>query len=181
MADTEVKVLVSAIPALLDKKLGKEIITKAVARIMGQDAIREMKDMISKGISPIRQAGRFDAYKATKESDPALRNKGYPFSVKREYPSKRQRPVNLHLSGKQLADLIFKVVPGKWGSAVEIGYFTPLSAAKESGHREGVNGQPKRPTIPNSKLGESFAIRIDKILTETVQSAVDKFIKGEKN
>ena len=211
----EVKVRVSAIPKLLEGKLGQEIITKDIARQMGQDAIDEMKDMISKGISPVREAGRFPGYlaavsrrgaqkaltearrSALEESGGSLRGasvlnrnaiekkkaavskagEGYPYSVMADFPDKRERPVNLYLTGEQMKDLTFRLVPGKWGQALEIGYFTALSAKKESGHREGVHGQPSRPTIPDAGSNESFAIRISRLLRESMIEAIDRYLK----
>lgn len=76
----------------------------------------------------------------------------YPFSVKKKFPSKRERPVNLTLSGDFLTNLLPRVT-GR--GQFEVGFFDRLSALKEMGHREGVNDQPKRPVVPGK--GEVFS------------------------
>lgn len=200
-------------PALLSKNVGKEILTKSAAKEIGDMVKREMLDLISKGISPVRSAGRFPGYLAVgaardqkargktmrgliKGADGAAKvqqlnrearaaegkvkdilSKGYPYSVMGQYKDKRIRPVNLHLSGEMLNDLKFNLVQGKYGFAIEVGYFTSLSAKKESGHREGVGGQPSRPTIPDSSRGEFFAVRISRLLKESFLKAMNDFIK----
>ena len=115
------------------------------ARQVGRGIVENMKRIIAAGSSPIRGSGiaaRFAAYK-----DPA------------KYPGKRKpsSPVNLKLSGDFLKDLGYIVKSGRKGYVAEVGYSTDKSIAKESGHREGVNGQPSRPTIPDYTRGEDFA------------------------
>lgn len=118
-------------------------LTREEASKMGTRMVMVMKDLISKGISPIRGKGKFPRYKNPDK-----------------YPGDRKNhsPVNLKLSGDFLNNLLSKVVtlgPNKF--AVEIGYRDDDQAIKERGHREGANGQPKRPTIPNPKGREQFA------------------------
>lgn len=149
---------------------------------MGEQVVITMKEMISKGISPIREVGRFPAYKHQ-------RVKGkYPANQKNNYPDKKQRPVNLTLSGEFLSALSYRVLIGKkkglW--PVEIGYLkTPTiidrlfrgkvsASKKEEGHREGVNGQPKRPTIPQGD--EQFAAKIQKIIFGAYRESYKRYV-----
>lgn len=160
---------------------GKELIdsiSKSEKEEIGEAAVDQMKNLISKGISPIEGRGRFPEYKwagnrkdvisavaaatrgdrssgARKErskSKKAYSNK-YPFSAQKEFPDKRPRPVNLFLSGDFLSNLKVQV-----RNRIFIGFFDKLSSKKEEGHREGANGQPSRPIIPID--GERFSTTI---------------------
>ena len=118
--------------------------------------IEEMKKAISKGQTTIEGGKRrFPAYKNPEN---------YPDKIMKHFPKKRRRPVNLNLSGKFLSKLSSKVETQKrkFGLVtkrrVRIGFFDQLSKKKEQGHREGANGQPKRPIIPTRS--ESFSKRI---------------------
>ncbi len=118
---------------------------KKTAQKAGNAAIREAKRLISKGISPIRGSGSFPAY-----INPS------------KYPGKKKphSPVNLFLTGQQLRSLIAKAVRRRKTWAFTFGYLnSPKARKKESGHKDGVNGQPSRPTIPNPP-GETFHRRI---------------------
>lgn len=143
-------------------KVEEKMLTKNDARSIGVAIVQEMKALISKGISPIKGIGRFPAYKNPRE--------GYPASIKKQYPNKRTTPVNLKLTGRQLADLGYSVTK----NGIEIGYSSRDAIEKERGHREGVNGQPKRPTIPLTKLGEEFAQKIQDIYLKIVQRNAKK-------
>lgn len=156
---------------------------------IGDAAIDEMKNLISKGISPIAGEGRFDAYKWVGKANAAnkiarslskdrrksarqiakeVKKKGYPYSVRKDFPDKRERPVNLYLSGDFLKNL--KATPLL--SGVKIGFSDSLSSKKEQGHREGVNGQPQRPIIPNRD--EEFNPSIYRRIVDTVVEVLRK-------
>lgn len=135
--------------------------TQAELKKIGNSVTDNMRDFISKGISPIQGKGRFPAYKNPKS-----------------YPGKKKnaRPVNLELSGDFLKSLYSK---GKTGinPQIEIGY-PPDEALKEKGHRDGANGQKKRPTIPDGN--EKFAVTIVNDLIDGMAEAVNKYFKKEK-
>jgi hypothetical protein len=120
------------------------------------DAFKDaMTSTIEKGQSPITPwPSRFPAYKYSSAPQDERANK-YPFSARKSFPSKRARPVNLTLSGEFLKSL--KVRPIKRGdnNYLNVGFDNFESELKELGHREGVNGQPKRPIVP-SEIGEDF-------------------------
>ena len=166
---------------------------------------QRMLNFISKGISPIEGVGRFPEYKAPKDlrgiqnsiraaraSGSAGRNKavlgrlaqkkssakrGYPYSTE-EYKKgeKKARPVNLWLTGKFLTSLTYGV--GKAGGAmrIAIGFFDPKEAIKEKGHREGANGQAKRPIIPRPSERFNQTIRLDimRLLKDAVRKATKR-------
>ena len=138
-----------------------EAFTQAELKNMGARVTSNMREMISKGISPIQGKGRFPAYK-----DPS------------KYPGKQKapRPVNLELSGDFLKSLYAKGKTGK-NPQIEIGY-PPDQALKEKGHRDGANGQKKRPTIP--ERNEKFAVSIVNDLIDDMSNAVNKYFRKEK-
>jgi len=135
---------------------------------LGKSIIREMKNLIGKGISPIRGVGRFPEYKDSYQ----VRIRGQ----KGEFIGKRNRPVNLKLTGEQLKNLKFRDRREVRFPFLEIGYFDKESIAKEKGHREGANRQRKRPTIPNDNR-EQFAVRIQRIIESEVDKIAEKLSK----
>lgn len=141
---------------------------KEDAKELGEAVVLEMKTMIAKGISPIRGVGRFPGYKHQGKDG------RYPKSVMSKYPDKKQRPVNLHLTGEMLSSLVSKVVKGQVCPAVQIEYQSEISKNKEQGHREGVNGQPKRPTIPEGE--EQFAAKIQNLILSMYRKAYKDFV-----
>ena len=141
-------------------------ITQKDAKKMGTAVIREMKRLISRGVSPIRGKGKFPPYKKPER-----------------YPGKRKSktPVNLKLSGKFLKDLKAKPKPQKKsrGYTAEIGYRDPDQQIKEEGHRKGGSPgkrQPKRPTIP-TQSGEQFAQRIQDVYLRFILKLQRKIAK----
>lgn len=106
---------------------------------VGELIIEEMKDSISKGISPVRGERRFIAYK-----DP----KKYPADLK------SKRPVNLFLSGDMLASLKFYPLKGESFSIAIKGE----QGAKASAHNNG-DGVPRRHFMPTER-GEEFTVTI---------------------
>lgn len=144
-------------------------VDKNTASAIGALVVKEMTDMISKGISPIEGAGRFPAYKA--QSRGKGQKQGYPYNTKEYREGKKKvRPVNLYLTGDMMKDLTYEPIEVKGSWRTEIGYFTIDSILKEIGHRDGVNGQPKRPTLPQGQ--EGFAQRIQRILFRIYQERV---------
>jgi len=185
---------------------------------IGAGMVDEMREMISKGLSPIEGAGRFPEYKSkarakslrktakaiSKEADQyqgdsrysrrarrqvsnkasAIRktakqteNRGYPNSVKKKFPNKRARPVNLFLSGKFLSDLKEFVVGASDNAKLFVGFQDFQSELKEQGHREGQNTQAKRPIIPSGS--ERFAQRIQRVAERILGIELAKKLKRQ--
>jgi len=125
-------------------------------RKIGKKTVSAMKRQIRKGISPI-SGKKFPAYKNPKR-----------------YPGRRKRhsPVNLRLEGDFLRDLkVTDIFLGK-NPFFTIGFGSRESDKKEQGHREGANGQPKRPIIPIR--GESFSRAVLKEMLFEVQKLLAK-------
>lgn len=136
----------------------KTSLSKSQVQDIGEGTVSLMKSQISKGISTIAGGGRFPAYK-----NPAR----YPGKLK------RQRPVNLYLTGDMLAALTVKADSPR---AFTLGYFESSEAIKEHGHRDGANGQPRRPTIPEGS--EEFNQTIQRQITrDFVASFEDEISK----
>lgn len=138
----------------------KKPVEKSDATEIGQKVTEEMKNLISKGISPILSEGRFPGYKNPEKYPGKLKNK---------------RPVNLKLSGDFLNALTFKEVTSKSGFATQIFYKGESEDLKEKGHREGANGQLKRPTIP--QRGEEFAARIKRLYSKIYKDRINQILK----
>lgn len=136
-------------------------IDKNTAKKVGRAVIADMKDLIAKGISPIRGEGRFPGYKNTKK---------YPAG------KKPNRPVNLKLTGDFLKSLDSEVKSSRTGYDTDVGFFDSDSKDKEEGHREGANGQLKRPIIPtkSEELAVTIQETISDIYTERILELIDK-------
>ena len=146
--------------AMIDSKHG---IKNAQLNEVATIGVIEMKDRIQRGQSPIKGRGRFPAYKNPKK-----------------YPGKRKpkRPVNLYLSGvflKALRGIGYRVGQEIY---VRIGFSDSLNAEKERGHREGANGQPKRPIIPEGN--ETFTPRILLKMKKAYKLAYKEALKRRK-
>lgn len=66
---------------------------------IGEYLDRETKRRIEKGVSPVKGVGRFPGYAVQRKGS------GYPDvpGIKRKYPSKNKRPINLYLDGSFLS------------------------------------------------------------------------------
>jgi len=141
----------------------KDVIDRATADEVGKQVVEEMKNVISSGISPIEGVGKFPQYKNPKR---------YPGN------KKSRTPVNLSLTGAFQDALTYKSVDADSGKATEIFYKGNKEEIKERGHREGANGQPKRPTLP-ADSGQNFSARIRLIYTNLIRDRILKVLKGE--
>lgn len=149
------------------KKLQEIKFSKALAEDVGNAIIDEMKDLISKGISPIKGGGRYESYKQS-YADKIKSKKGV-------YANKGLKPVNLNLTGQFLGSLTHKVKALKNKLEISIGYNNKLARDKEDGHRYGSNSQKIRPTLP---LGsEGFAVVIQKKVIDIVNKYIIEQLK----
>jgi hypothetical protein len=174
------------------QRINREGINRPALNQIGDEVVKEMKSMISKGISPIEGNGRFPEYKSKSDVRKQGRSKrgsqktpsrrkgkpkptGYPYNVQKDFPNKRPRPVNLFLSGDFLKMLKRIVTVGSQRPTLEIGFEDELSVKKEDGHRTGANGQAKRPIIPQGN--EKFAQRIQRVIQTTLNNSLEKYLK----
>ncbi len=106
---------------------------------LGNEFVNKMRSTIQAGQSPIAGGDkRFPAYK-----NPDKYPKGLP-----ERFNKKPRPVNLTLTGAFLKSLIANVITRSSNKFLQITFDSEEHGIKEVGHRDGANGQPKRPIIP---------------------------------
>lgn len=162
----KVKINLRDIQKLLSEVPAKAALTSN--RKIAKLAREKILDLVSKGISPIEGNGRFDAYKPKSKT-----KRTYPETVKKSYPAKRRRPVNLELSGKFLRAL--KSFP-KSVNIISIGFFSSYGETLELGHREGAGGQAVRPIIP-SEPGESFTKAIRAAILKEYREAIQRYLK----
>lgn len=143
----------------LDKISRKGIVTSGFQNKLGKTIVSEIKSRIKTGRSPVAKAGRYPGYKADRSGDrknPSF----YPNSVKKKFPRKQRRPVNLTLSGAMLKELTWGMTKG----GVKIGMLKASKRIKDifESHNEGTNesrGVPRRPILPTGK-GEKFTASI---------------------
>jgi hypothetical protein len=143
---------------------------------VGNLVVNEMKDSISRGLSPVRGEGRFEAYSGQK-IERGGRSKGYPFNVQKKFPNKKVRPVNLFLSGDMLEALTHK----KKSDSILVGIFKPSEAEKAQGHQLGdpKKGLPRRRFIPAAN-GEEFTVSITRSIRQLYSELLDGILKKRK-
>ena len=160
----EFKFPLAAVETLQKRLESLTELTRQEARDVGTEVVREMKSLIASGVSPIKGSG--------------ISPKFAPYKNPKKYPGRRKphTPVNLSLTGKMMDSLGFVVLPrgDNKGFAAHIGYDSVQSTLKESGHREGVHGQPRRPTIPDANRGETFVASIIAAYRQVVVDAIQK-------
>lgn len=134
-------------------------INKKTADLIGKTVVQRIKDLVKVGLSPVKGfPARFPRYKNPDK-----------------YPGDRKNktPVNLNLTGQMLKNLIFQSAKRGKNYFVSIGYLRDdFAADKESGHRDGVNGQPKRPTIPQGRetFREAILVDVQEIIEERLEN-----------
>lgn len=158
-------------------------LTQREAKIIGEATVYEMKKMIASGQSPVKGEGRFPAYAAQRKG------KGrYPDSVRKQYPSKRRRPVNLFLSGDYLKYLRWWLPPNKGhvgiGFTGNTGKKTGIPASirdKFLTHNEGQDENvPQRKHLPNAQ-GDQFARSVTSAYFKAVERVIAIWITEMNN
>jgi len=150
--------------ASLEKALADAVspIDQRTAEQVGVQVIKEMKSLVSKGISPIDGEGKFPKYKNPQK---------YPGS------RKAKSPVNLKLSGDFLNALSHRLTAESFGKGTEL-FFSNGQDIKEIGHRDGARGQPERPIMPSEK-NEQFVRIIRDVYTELYRERIVEVLRGK--
>lgn len=144
----------------LERK-GLNALSKSELDFLGNQVRSKVVQVISQGQSPITGwPSRFPGYKNPEK---------YIKSVKSNFPNKKARPVNLKLSGEFLDSLYIKGLKRGDENYLNVGFNGFENELKELGHREGVNGQPKRPIVP-SESGEDYIAPIRRFLSEAFKT-----------
>lgn len=150
------------------ESITKDFIDQKTGNQIGFVAVKEMKALIARGITPIRGgpvSGKFPAYKN-----------------KKKYPGKRKSatPVNLKLTGEFLDSLKYKWdrLTNKIGRTL-IFFDDEDQEAKEYGHRYGAKGQPKRPIMPFQNAGEKLAATIDAKIAKILRARLKELLNNK--
>ncbi len=171
----------------------KSMVAKGISPIEGEGRFPEYKAVTEirglkefKKKSPKSSRSREDAGRLIR----ARTSRGYPYSVQDKFPGKKPRPVNLTLSGKFLSKLK-KFISGQAGQKIkiEVGFADDKVRSgtsnkyvsvidMEKGHREGANGQLKRPIIP--ERNENFERRIQVAIEKSFATALAKYYRSRR-
>ena len=143
------------------EKMVKAIGTPKVSKKAAGILIKNMKEFIRKGVSPVKGFRRFPAY-----LDPA------------KYPKERKpvRPVNMKLNGDMLKALRFKVV----GNSFTVGWYggsgsKGLQKKKANNHNTG-DTVPERRLLPTKK-DEQYNVSITRALRDFYARTISAMLK----
>ena len=191
----------------LDALTKEKIVNKRFQRGLGEALRKAVLDLVAIGKSPVKGQGRFKAYAADRKAAPfrqrasrasklqlsesASRARGrakelskksslYPNSVKKKFPRKRKRPVNLELSSKMLKFINWKRKTG----GIKFGLISAPSEIKDifESHNDGTNEKrnvPRRAVIP-SRNGEMFAVSIQQLVRKKYLARIRQLL-GRNN
>jgi hypothetical protein len=148
------------------------VVDLGLQRELGETVLREMSDRIARGQSPVRGVGRFEGYAGQRLSGSKPRSQLYPFSVRRKFPQKKLRPVNLSLTDKYLDTLSFRpkingIFFGHYGLSVK-------QKKMFETHNEGKHSYvPQRKYLPN-KRGDRFVVAIESSIREVFAKRISR-------
>ncbi len=150
----------------------KKIVNSTMANKLGNSILRETKNLVGVGKSPVKGKGRFPAYAKQRKGS------GYPDTpdIRRRFPSKKTRPVNLELSGKFLKALGFKKTDG----GIDFGWIDPSEDIKKliDAHNNGLNKNvPQRKVIPNAD-GEDYTASIRRLIKDIYLQRIRAIIRS---
>ncbi len=153
--------------SIVDKR---KVMNRGTQKKLGTLVVKEMKRRIAKGLSPVKGEPKYTAY-ASKG-----KGKGYPNTpdIKKRFPGKKSRPVNLHLSGKWLKKLRFRRKIG----GITVGWLNPtkLEKALIETHNQGLHPHvPKRKVLPNGP-GDDYVASIKRIIKKVVLDRIKSII-----
>lgn len=176
---------------LKDISEGK-LLTKSNLDEIGRETVTEMKDFISKGISPVKGVGRFEAYSAVRNSSGNKPTNRYPLDKQTQQinPSKKINPVNLSLTGKHMRTLSHKATPrqdsAKTSYGVQIGHINPDAETMEKflTHNEGKYASstekiPQRKYLPTGP-GSEFIVSIARMIKGIYSKQIKAIIKSNR-
>lgn len=147
----------------------KRLVTNQVAKELGATVRKEVLALVAVGKSPIKGKGRFRAYAAQRKGE------GYPEipRIRRRFPGKKTRPVNLRLNGKYLK-AILKTIKIEGGIAfAELDEFNKkLFESHNEGKRSDI---PQRKVIPTGK--DTFVPIIIRAINKVYLKRIKRIIK----
>jgi len=154
-----------------------KILNFATAKLVGESVKGGVLGMISKGISPVQGRGKFEGYASQRLND----KKKYPASVKKKYPGKQTRPVNLNLSGELLKAFGWWITKsaGNFSLTTWVGFKDPSKRTKDllETHNEGLHKDvPRRQILPDFSKNEKFARKIHSEMVAIYRKRVESII-----
>lgn len=149
----------------------KDIANRKFQNKLGREVVGMVKDAVGVGLSPVKGEGRFPGYAADR-----IDKRKYPNSVKKRYPNKQRRPVNLELSGDMLDAFKFKGIIG----GVRLGMISASRRLKTIFKAHNATNDSKRPfprraVIPDAK-GEEFSPKIMRRIKEIYLQRIREMI-----
>lgn len=147
----------------------KRIVTNQVSRELGVSVRKEVLALVAVGKSPIKGKGRFRAYAAQRKGQ------GYPEipRIKRRFPGKKTRPINLRLNGKYLR-AILKTIKIEGGIAFE--ELDEFNKKLFESHNEGKHPDvPQRKVLPTGK--DTFVPIIIRAINKVYLKRIKRIIK----
>lgn len=160
----------------------REIVNQSFGRVLGRKIEIEVRRDIGAGKSSVKGEGRFQSYLGpslgrglrgrTKKS---VEKSFYPGSVKSKFPNKKNRPVNLRLSGSYLKKLTNRTFAG----LVELGFLNldKVTRGKFETHNLGEHPHvPKRKHLPTEK-GDKFTPRINRLIKNLYTQRIKSIIR----
>lgn len=160
----------------------REIVTKGFGTVLGRKIEIEIRRDISAGKSPVKGVGRFAKYIGPSLSSglrgktkKAVEKSFYPGSVRGKYPDKKNRPVNLRLSGDYLKKLKNRTFAG----IVEIGFFTldKVTRGKFQTHNNGTHKHvAQRKHLPTAKR-DKFTPRIQRMVKKLYTNRIKSILR----
>lgn len=166
MARSKVKLKLNGL-----EKLRKEFSSGPVLDEIGKAVVKGMREAIAIGLSPVAKVGRFDGYAAQRKAGLKPASQLYPNSVKRKFPAKQTRPVNLSLNNKFLNTLGYQKK-----ARLEVGHiiFDDKTKALFEAHNEGLHPDvPQRQYLPN-KRGENFLVSIQRLIKDIIVKTIKR-------
>lgn len=172
-----ITVKIKGIDILLKKKLTRIMespLSKPEWQTIGDNVVDKMLKLIASGVSTVRGSGLPTKMFAYKNPDKYPGKRSFINADGDRVTTKAKSTVNLHLTGNMLDALR----ADSFNNGFLIEYKTNKADKKETGHRDGKNGQPRRPTIPFTELGEDFAASIRKIWDDAIRKRIKQIIKS---
>lgn len=145
------------------KNIGEIEFTQKLGNEIGSAIVEQVKDQLSKGISPVKEEGRFAGYK-----------KSYVDAIQKgRYPGKSVRPVNLKLSGDLINSLDYTARGLKNAIEVKINFYGQED--KEDWLRSNPTHAASRKALPRGS--EGFNVSIQKTIKDLVNEFIINLLK----
>ena len=153
----------------------KKITTKAVVADLGRNVKEKSLALVKVGLSPVEGRGRFKGYAVQRGG-----KSNYPEipGLKKKFPGKKTRPVNLELDGEYL-DAVTQYKKNREGDGIEFGLLkgSDLQNKMFESHNEGSrNDIPQRKVIPTN--GDDYTPLIRRKIKDIYLNRIRNIIRS---